>query len=555
MLKSFIFSSVIFLAALHAYSQVNQEWVARYSGAGNNEITAIAVDEAGNVFVTGASWENGSFDDYATIKYSPAGVQQWVQRYDGPANNWDIATAIALDDFGNVFITGTSHNISGNDFATIKYNTYGVRLWVQRYRGPGNGDNGATSIITDHSGNVYVTGYSMGSGSGYDYATIKYNTNGVQQWVQRYNGTGNSYDYVHALTIDVFGNTYITGSSLGNGGDNDYATIKYDTYGIQKWVKRYNGSGNGNDNAAAIAIDAFGNVFITGWSTGPDGYHDFATIKYGQSGDQQWVQRYHGPGNGNDEAVAIAVDISDNAIVTGYSRGNGTDYDYTTIQYNIVGTQQWVQRYNGPKDSSDFATALVVDGPGNVYVTGYSMGAGTFYDFATVKYNINGVQLWVQRYNGPANDYDMQNVITRDGIGNLYVAGWSTGFGGYDEYATIKYSQPIGIQPVSSEIPDHFSLSQNYPNPFNPTTKIKFDVASPLRTKGARLPLSGGESEGVKIIIFDILGREIATLVNEQLKSGRYEVQWDASNFPSGVYFYSLSAGNYKETKKMILIK
>jgi hypothetical protein len=98
------------------------------------------------------------------------------------------------------------------------------------------------------------------------------------------------------------------------------------------------------------------------------------------------------------------------------------------------------------------------------------------------------------------------------------------------------------------EIPDGFHLHQNYPNPFNPATKIKFSIP----------PSEGGEGD-VSLIIYDALGREVATLVDEQLKPGSYEVEWSAtggaSNYPSGVYFYKLTAGDFTDTKKLILIK
>jgi len=104
-------------------------------------------------------------------------------------------------------------------------------------------------------------------------------------------------------------------------------------------------------------------------------------------------------------------------------------------------------------------------------------------------------------------------------------------------------SDLVGIQPVSTEIPNHYSLSQNYPNPFNPETKIKFAI-----------PVGNGRDRSV-LIIFDALGREIETLVKEQLSPGTYEVNWNASNHPSGVYFYKLISGDFTETKKMILLK
>jgi photosystem II stability/assembly factor-like uncharacterized protein len=102
-----------------------------------------------------------------------------------------------------------------------------------------------------------------------------------------------------------------------------------------------------------------------------------------------------------------------------------------------------------------------------------------------------------------------------------------------------------GFSGKSNEIPSAFSLSQNYPNPFNPVTKIKYDIPSKVKS----------ERSNVELIVFDVLGREIATLVNEKLSPGTYEAQWDASNYPSGVYFYKLTTQDFSETKKMVLIK
>ncbi|HEY5535593.1 MAG TPA: T9SS type A sorting domain-containing protein [Ignavibacteria bacterium] len=102
-----------------------------------------------------------------------------------------------------------------------------------------------------------------------------------------------------------------------------------------------------------------------------------------------------------------------------------------------------------------------------------------------------------------------------------------------------------GIEKLNELIPEKYSLYQNYPNPFNPTTTIRFEV-----------PLSKGGLKGVvSLKIFDILGKEVATLVNEQLTPGTYEDDWNASQFPSGIYFYKLTAGNFSETKKLILLK
>jgi len=108
---------------------------------------------------------------------------------------------------------------------------------------------------------------------------------------------------------------------------------------------------------------------------------------------------------------------------------------------------------------------------------------------------------------------------------------------------------PIGINPIASEIPDSYNLYQNFPNPFNPVTKIKFDLPKSNLTPG------GAKGLFIRLAIYDVLGKEINAVVSQQLKPGSYEVEWDGSNYPNGVYFYKLTAGDYAETRKMVLVK
>ncbi|HEY5122662.1 MAG TPA: T9SS type A sorting domain-containing protein [Ignavibacteria bacterium] len=144
----------------------------------------------------------------------------------------------------------------------------------------------------------------------------------------------------------------------------------------------------------------------------------------------------------------------------------------------------------------------------------------------------NGVS-WTQVNNGFTNNNRI-NALAIDGAGFIY-----SGLNGGSVYKSLQ-STTISIKNISSEIPSGYSLHQNYPNPFNPTTKIKFD-----------LPKNGF----VKLVIYDLLGKEIEILVNEKQSPGTYEVTFNASEYPSGVYFYRLTTENYSETKKMILIK
>jgi uncharacterized delta-60 repeat protein len=227
----------------------------------------------------------------------------------------------------------------------------------------------------------------LGLGTSFDYATIKYDSNGQQLWGVRYCGPANYVDEANAIAVDNNGNVYVTGRSYGQGTYTDYATIKYNFNGRELWVAEYNGPGNRDDVATAIAVDNNGNVYVTGYSWGP-GY-DYATIKYNPNGQEEWVARYNGAGN-DDMATAIAIDNDGNVYVTGYSDGGSTSLDYATIKYNSNGQELWVARYNGPANGNDKATAIAIDNDGNVYVTGYSYGQNTNYDYATIKYSASG---------------------------------------------------------------------------------------------------------------------------------------------------------------------
>jgi len=128
------------------------------------------------------------------------------------------------------------------------------------------------------------------------------------------------------------------------------------------------------------------------------------------------------------------------------------------------------------------------------------------------------------------------------GVWRIKIRDYSNGNTGTLHAFGIQFNNAsvFGIKQNGNTVPEKFSLSQNYPNPFNPTTKIKFDIPSNVK----------GQMSNFKIIIYDVLGKEVTTLVNEQLKPGSYEVEWNAGNFASGIYYYVLKTDKYTDTKK-----
>lgn len=531
-----------------------EKWVARYNGPGNGAdlFTSLAIDSQGNVYVTGQSWGGAStYSDYATVKYDSAGNQLWISRYNGPQNYWDRATAVAVDAQGNVCVTGTLFRLlSHSDYTTIKYDSGGNQLWVAPYNGPGNWDDYARDLAVDAGGNVYVTGESCGSGTADDYATIKYDPDGNQLWVARYNYLGYSWDFATALAVDAEGNVYVTGESQrsGSGTYRDYATVKYDSDGNQLWVARYNGPGSAHDYGYALAVDAFGYVYVTGRSANsvyePYNY-DYATLKYDSQGHLLWVARYNGPGNSDDEAFALAVDSEGNLYVTGRSYGSRTRFDYATIKYNSNGNELWVARYSSPGGYHDEATALAVDTSGNVYVTGQSWGgSGTSYDYVTLKYDSEGSRVWMVRYNGPGNGGDEATALAVDASANVYVTGHSEGSGTDYDYLTIKYVEiprpeiAVSITPYNPPIvipPEggYFSFDGIVTN--DEDTSVVVDAWS-------MVSLPTGHRRGPKVLIEDIyLAPHHDTLATFTHRVKRFA--------PPGEYTYVGYVGYYPDTK------
>jgi hypothetical protein len=219
---------------------------------------------------------------------------------------------------------------------------------------------------------------------------------GMQLWVRRYNSAGNGYDAAYSVAVSPAGGTvFVTGGNPGISGSG-YVTVAYNAAtGAQRWVRRYNGPGNGRDRAQSVAVSpAGGTVFVTGDSTGIRSGADYATVAYNAAtGARRWITRYNGPANGSDFAQSVAVSpVGGTVFVTGASyRKSNTNPDYATVAYNAAtGAQRWVRRYNGPGNGYDYATSVAVSpGGGTVYVTGYSQRtAGSEEpDYATVAYS------------------------------------------------------------------------------------------------------------------------------------------------------------------------
>ena len=192
----------------------------------------------------------------------------------------------------------------------------------------------------------------------------------------------------------------------------------------------------------------------------------------------------------------------------------------------------WKRNFDYSEGFFDLPTGIALDEQNNIYLTGRNSKDTATY-LTTLKYSFSGNEYWHESYPGSTPNY-----IALDNQNRIYL----TGYNNSSQLLLIKYNDVIGISIVSNEISQFFSLSQNYPNPFNPSTKIKFEIPS-------------GAGDNVILTIYDALGREVSVLVNENLKPGIYETEFNAQELPSGIFFYKLSAGDFTDTRKMILLK
>jgi hypothetical protein len=248
---------------------------------------------------------------------------------------------VAVDRFGNVYMTGKSQPVlktaSSHDFFTVMYNSSGRLQWDVRDDGPGFGDDepNALALWEDSGGQVYVyvtgsTGTMLGSALTKDFYTVMYDASGAEIWAHDLNGTGNGDDVATSISIDESGNAYITGKSYSQNGD-VYAVIKYGFDGSQPWQDSGFETLVGDDAGVAVAFDA-GQVYMAGFMTTPDGGADLLILAYdAEDGSILWFARYPLPENalkGDEIATAMVVDAT-GIYVTGYSFQGGKNHMIT----------------------------------------------------------------------------------------------------------------------------------------------------------------------------------------------------------------------------------
>jgi len=355
-------------------SEGELKWVTSYIGMDSltAEPVKIALDPVGNIYVAGKNYSKEGKGDYLLIKYKHNGGEVWVREYNSEYNRTDWPNDLTIDKNGNIYVTGYSYISSINrDYLTLKYNSSGVLQWAKRYSETETTDDRGQAIAVDDSGNVYVTGFTtFDAGSA---VTIKYDTEGQIQWIKKkadasgehikLDTMNNIYIYGRKLIkYDLWGreiwcttymdsllvymalrclelannkNLFLTGYiNLGNP-ENEFLTLKYDLEGNLKWAVRYNDNGNAIGDAISIAADTSGNPYVAGVISGNGG--DIILLKYDPDGLLKNIARYDYL-NESDQVFKLALDNDNNIYIFGHSYIDGYSSVLTLLKYSQGGT-------------------------------------------------------------------------------------------------------------------------------------------------------------------------------------------------------------------------
>jgi uncharacterized delta-60 repeat protein len=351
--------------------------------------------------------------------------------------------------FSSIFISCSKSSDDGSKSTDNTTTSY----WTKQL-GTSSSDKGR-GVTTDSSGNIYVTGSTLGGldgntflGGGLylfgDIFLVKYSSSGTKQWTKQL-GTS-SDDLGEGVTTDSSGNIYVTGGTGGgldgntsSGGD-DIFLVKYNSSGTKQWTKQMGTDDYEKGNG--VTTDSSGNIYVTGSTSSSD----IVLIKYNSSGTKQWTKTSSGGVGNGSVGNSVSTDSSDNIYVTGETYGgldgntNSGGLDIVLIKYNSSGTKQWTKQMG--TSSHDFGNGVTTDSSGNIYVTGSTLYTDPVsIDIVLVKYNSSGTKQWTKTSSGGKG-----NSVSTDSSGNIYVTGdtyggldGNTNSGSYDIFL-VKYN-------------------------------------------------------------------------------------------------------------------
>jgi len=464
---------------------------------------------------------------------TPLYGQGWTQTFGGSEQEDGQSVQQTTD--GGYIITGHTYSFGNANPSLwlIKTNSQGQEEWNQTFGGSNSGQGQSVQQTTD--GGYIIAGIT--EIGGVDVWLVKTNSQGNEEWNQTFGG--DSLDLGQSVQQTTDGGYIITGwtNSFGNGGS-DVWLIKTDSNGDSLWTKTYGGISG--DGGFSVQQTSDGGYIIAGvtYSFG-NGQGDIWLIKTDSQGQEEW--NYAIGGAGYDYGKSVKQTTDGGYIIAGvtYSFGNG-ESDVWLIKTDSDGNEEWNQTFGGSDYDRGNSVQQTSDGGYIIAGDTRSFGNDTL-DVWLIKTDSNGNEEWNKTFGDIHEDigYSVQQttddgyIITgytdiSDSVGNNDVLLIKT-----DQYGNLETSTIVGL-------PTKYTLSQPYPNPFNPTTTIEFSIP---------------QTEFVTVKVYNIVGNEITTLINDELSTGNHSIQWDGSHQPSGVYFVKIESISFVQTRKMVLLK
>jgi hypothetical protein len=413
----------------------------------------------------------------------------------------------------------------------MKTNQNGISQWSKKF----NESNGVGNSVlqTSDSGYVVVGGIVRSSDGMTDLLIFKTNSIGEIVWRKVY-GLSNQRDVGFEIR-KTFDNGFIISGNTFSNSQNQYSIwlIKTDDIGDSLWTRTYSGKHSSEEYASVQQTKDSGYV-VTSSLKDIYGSTHICLIKTNTSGDTIWNKSYFEDYQSFGRSVQQTIDGG--YILTGYIFSNSVDM--LLLRTNEFGDTLWTRTFD---IGDDFGHSVIQTIDKGFLICGYTYSNNTYdFDDVLIKTDENGIVKWTKTIGTPQYK-DITNTVCQTFDNGFIITGARISINSYTWLVKLDPEETVDIEEPFIELKE-FNLHQNYPNPFNPSTIIQYSVSS---------------RQFVTLKVYDVLGNEVATLVNEEKAAGLYNVQFTMNNvqLSSGIYFYQLKAGSYIDTKKMICLK
>lgn|GEM_PF-741032 len=447
-----LYNNLILLALLTALytgvngqqTFVNIEWVTSNGNPGTYDYVASALDPSGNLVYI-SNHNSGANTDIFLNCVLPNGSVAWQHNCSSSPTADDYGADLVIDNSGNIYICAAKNTGSNLDYYVAKYASNGSLIWQQTYNGTGNGDDMPSAITIDATGNVFVTGSSLGLGFyNTDFATIKYNNSGVQQWVKIYNYVGLP-EVASDIALDNSGNVIICGASASSISNSDFTIVKYNkNTGVQMAIQRHSTPGNGYDLPTELRVNTTGDVFVVGTSESSSN-KNIKLLSLSNSLSVLWAQFIDNSGN-TDEGHGIDL-VGGDVVITGFSTKPSGGTDFVTADFSALsGSPVWQRNKTAFVDSDIAKGRKVTYGTsGTIYVAGETQ-KGSNRVFSVLAFRPDGTIKWGKDIDALTNtNYSTRQIVENNGI--IYITGIST-VSGVNSVTTVKLAEFEKNQPI-----------------------------------------------------------------------------------------------------------